>query len=102
VTICLRREEESHRPDEILQAVQRGGDGGDFYELSLGYFNEFYSRFIKRVFSLSFLRVLFSDLSKELSLFYLASFILYVISRVLVSDLASLLSSGSRTADRSS
>jgi hypothetical protein len=76
--------------------------GGDFYELSLGYFNEFYSRFIKRVFSLSFLRVLFSDLSKELSLFYLASFILYVISRVLVSDLASLLSSGSRTADRSS
>jgi hypothetical protein len=52
------------------------------------------------VFSLSFLRVLFSDLSKELSLFYLASFILYVISRVLVSDLASFLSSGSRTADR--
>jgi hypothetical protein len=63
------------------------GVAGDFYELSLGYFCEFYSRVIKRVFSLLFLRVLFSDLSKELSLFYLASFILCVISRVLVSDL---------------
>jgi hypothetical protein len=49
--------------------------------------------FIKRVFSLLFLRVLFSDLSNKFSLFYLSSFILYGISRVLVSDLASLLSS---------
>jgi hypothetical protein len=96
VTICLRREEEG----QVF--CRQCSEGGDFYELSLGYFNEFYSRFIERVFSLLFLRVLFSDLSKEFSLFYLASFILYVISRVLVSDLASLLSSGSRTADRSS